>query len=101
MGGHPGRPGERAPTAGRDPERETALRVRRWFCACQTPRVLLGTCDRSGRIHLKAGDRYWHVDGTVLAICPRCGCEYELNPRAENRASVVWTPDRTTSPLQD
>ena len=94
------RPGERAPTVDANPtdrpRQESGAsppRVRRWFCSCQTPHVLLGTCDRSGRIHLKARDRYWHVVGSVLAICPRCGCEYALDPNADDRATVVLTPD--------
>jgi len=55
-------------------------RVQRWECRCQDPPVLLGTYDPNGLIHIKAGDRYWHVsNGQVRAICPRCGTEHVLN----------------------
>ena len=67
-----------------DPERGAARRptgaTRKWFCGCKEPPVLLGTLDINGEIHLKARDRYWHVRGSVTAVCPLCGCEYALEP---------------------
>ena len=53
----------------------------RWECRCQQPPVLLATYDERGRIHIKARDRYWHVDGAVQTVCPRCGSEHTLDPR--------------------
>jgi hypothetical protein len=55
----------------------------RWECRCQQPPVLLGTYDARGRIHIKARDRYWHIDGRVQTVCPRCGSEHALDLRAE------------------
>lgn len=51
----------------------------RWECRCQDPPVLLGTYDAAGRIHIKTGDRYYHVHGQVRTVCPRCGTEHILN----------------------
>lgn len=67
--------------------------IQRWFCRCKEPPVLLGTSDASGQIHLKARDRYWHVRGSVIAVCPRCGCEHTLDPEARKDATVVLDPD--------
>ena len=53
----------------------------RWECRCRQPPVLLATYDGRGRIHIKARDRYWHVQGIVQTICPRCGSEHALDPR--------------------
>ena len=53
----------------------------RWECRCRLPPVLLATYDARGRIHIKARDRYWHVDGTVQTVCPRCGSEHTLDLR--------------------
>jgi hypothetical protein len=54
----------------------------RWECSCQQPPVLLATYDDRGRIHIKARDRYWHVEGAVQTVCPRCGSEHTLDLRA-------------------
>lgn len=51
----------------------------RWECRCRQPPVLLATYDPRGRIHIKARDRYWHVQGTVQTVCPRCGAEHALD----------------------
>ena len=53
----------------------------RWECRCRQPPVLLATYDARGRIHIKARDRYWHVQGIVQTICPRCGSEHALDLR--------------------
>jgi hypothetical protein len=53
--------------------------VVRWECRCQEPPLLLGTYEANGRIHIKVRDRYWHVDGQVRTICPRCGTEHVLD----------------------
>ncbi len=55
--------------------------VTRWECRCQLPPILLATYDRRGRVHIKARDRYWHVDGLVQTICPKCGTEHALDLR--------------------
>ena len=51
----------------------------RWECRCQQPPVLLATYDAHGRINIKARDRYWHIEGRVQTICPRCGSEHALD----------------------
>lgn len=51
----------------------------RWECRCRIPPVLLATYDERGRIHIKARDRYWHVNGVVQTVCPRCGSEHTLD----------------------
>jgi hypothetical protein len=51
----------------------------RWECRCQQTPVLLGTYDSQGRVHIKVRDRYWHIDGTVRTVCPRCGSEHTLD----------------------
>jgi hypothetical protein len=56
--------------------------VQRWTCPCQEPPVLLGTYDERGRVNIKVRDRYWHVQGRVHTICPRCGREHTLDPRS-------------------
>jgi hypothetical protein len=53
----------------------------RWECRSRQPPVLLATYDARGRIHIKARDRYWHVQGIVQTICPRCGSEHALDLR--------------------
>ena len=60
----------------------------RWECRCRQPPVLLATYDARGRIHIKARDRYWHVQGVVQAICPRCGSEHALDPRNGSRSAI-------------
>lgn len=55
----------------------------RWECRCQQPPVLLGTYDARGRINIKMRDRYWHIDGVVQTVCPRCGSEHRLDLRGE------------------
>ena len=57
----------------------------RWECRCQQPPVLLGTYDARGRIHIKARDRYWHIDGQVQTVCPRCGSEHALDLGRDSR----------------
>jgi hypothetical protein len=60
----------------------------RWECRCRQPPVLLATYDARGRIHIKARDRYWHVQGIVQTICPRCGSEHALDLRHESRRGI-------------
>jgi hypothetical protein len=60
----------------------------RWECRCQQPPVLLATYDARGRIHIKARDRYWHVQGIVQTICPRCGSEHALDLRHGPRSGI-------------
>jgi hypothetical protein len=52
----------------------------RWECHCQSPPVLLGTHDASGKVHIKVRDRYWHIIGIVKTTCPKCGSEHILSP---------------------
>lgn len=54
-------------------------RVSRWTCHCEDPPVLLATYDELGRVNIKVRDRYWHVQGRVQAICPKCGQEHVLD----------------------
>jgi hypothetical protein len=61
----------------------------RWECRCRQPPVLLATYDARGRIHIKARDRYWHVQGIVQTICPRCGSEHALDPRHGSRRAIL------------
>jgi len=56
--------------------------VSRWLCNCQDPPVLLATYDEAGRVNIKARDRYWHVQGRVQTICPKCGQEHVLDRSA-------------------
>ena len=60
----------------------------RWECRCRQPPVLLATYDARGRIHIKARDRYWHVQGIVQTICPRCGSEHALDPRHGSSSAI-------------
>ncbi len=53
--------------------------VFRWECRCQDPPVLLATYEPNGRINIKVRDRYWHVFGSVRAICPKCGADHLLD----------------------
>jgi hypothetical protein len=55
----------------------------RWECRCQQSPVLLATYDGQGRVHIKARDRYWHIEGIVQTVCPRCGAEHALDLRVE------------------
>jgi hypothetical protein len=64
----------------------------RWECRCRQPPVLLATYDAIGRIHIKARDRYWHVQGIVQTICPRCGSEHALDLRQGSKSGL---PDGT------
>ena len=64
----------------------------RWECRCRQPPVLLATYDARGRIHIKARDRYWHVQGIVQTICPRCGSEHALDLRQRSKNGL---PDGT------
>jgi hypothetical protein len=61
----------------------------RWECRCQNPPVLLGTYDAHGRVHIKVRDRYWHIDGSVQTVCPRCGSEHMLDFGLEARSRAV------------
>ena len=61
----------------------------RWECRCRQPPVLLATYDARGRIHIKARDRYWHVQGIVQTICPRCGSEHALDPQHGSRRAML------------
>jgi hypothetical protein len=54
----------------------------RWECRCQETPVLLATYDARGRINIKVRDRYWHVQGVVQTVCPRCGSEHTLDLRS-------------------
>jgi hypothetical protein len=40
---------------------------------------LLATYEPNGRINIKVRDRYWHVVGSVRAICPKCGADHLLD----------------------
>jgi hypothetical protein len=60
----------------------------RWECRCRQPPVLLATYDARGRIHIKARDRYWHVQGIVQTICPRCGSEHALDLRHGSSSGI-------------
>jgi hypothetical protein len=59
--------------------RESERFLFRWECRCQQTPVLLATYDAHGRINIKARDRYWHVQGTVETVCPRCGSAHALD----------------------
>ena len=61
----------------------------RWECRCRQPPVLLATYDARGRIHIKVRDRYWHVQGIVQTICPRCGSEHALDLRHGSRIALL------------
>ena len=67
--------------ADQDPPRAEPRVLTRWECHCRQPPVLLATYDDRGRIHIKSRDRYWHVEGAVQTVCPRCGSEHTLDPR--------------------
>jgi hypothetical protein len=67
----------------------------RWECRCRQPPVLLATYDGRGRIHIKARDRYWHVQGVVQTICPRCGSEHALDPRHGSSTAIPGGAGRT------
>ena len=67
------------------PRVASARALVRWECHCQQPPVLLATYDDGGRIHIKARDRYWHIDGVVRTVCPRCGAEHVLDLRDGGR----------------
>ena len=41
--------------------------------------MLLATYDDAGRVNIKVRDRYWHVQGRVQTICPKCGREHVLD----------------------
>ena len=71
------------------PDRRHSGATRKWYCGCKEPPVLLGTCDATGEIHLKARDRYWHVRGSVTAVCPLCGCEHGLEPHEGIEVAVL------------
>lgn len=66
--------GPRRTAGGRPP-------VFRWECPCRERPFLLATYDADGRVNIKVRDRYWHVQGQVQAICPRCGAEHRLDLR--------------------
>jgi hypothetical protein len=60
----------------------------RWECRCRQPAVLLATYDARSRIHIKARDRYWHVQGIVQTVCPRCGSEHALDLRHGSSSAI-------------
>lgn len=59
----------------------------RWECRCQSPPFLLATYDATGCIHIKVRDRYWHIQGVVRTVCPRCGSEHVLDLRDGERGT--------------
>ena len=59
--------------------------VLRWLCMCQDPPVLLATYDDAGRVNIRVRDRYWHVQGRVQTICPKCGTEHVLEHSTGDR----------------
>ena len=69
--------------------RSSGAPVYRWECRCRDRPVLLATYDAQGRINIKVRDRYWHVDGQVQTICPRCGAEHVLDLRGANPAAAA------------
>jgi hypothetical protein len=71
----------------------------RWECRCRQPPVLLATYDARGRVHIKARDRYWHVQGIVQTVCPRCGSEHALDLRPGSRSGIpgAASPPRLTT----
>ena len=75
-----------APTSPRGPHRAIVRPTYRWECHCRQPAVLLATYDLEGQVHIKSRDRYWHVQGTVQTVCPRCGSEHTLDLRGEARS---------------
>jgi hypothetical protein len=50
----------------------------RWACHCSASPILLAVYDRSGRIEVKVGDRYYIAHGHMQAACPRCGTWHTL-----------------------
>ena len=61
------------------PTIERPRNVMRWVCNCEDPPVLLATYDHTGRVNIKARDRYWHCIGRVQTICPKCGREQVMD----------------------
>jgi hypothetical protein len=53
----------------------------RWVCHCSASPILLAVYDRSGRIEVKVGDRYYIAHGRIQAACPRCGTWHTLEIR--------------------
>ncbi len=53
----------------------------RWACHCSASPILLAVYDRSGRIEVKVGDRYYIAHGHIQAACPRCGTWHTLEIR--------------------
>lgn len=91
-------PRRAAPGGGRAP-------VFRWECRCRDTPFLLATYDAAGRINIKVGDRYWHVDGQVQTVCPRCGAEHLLDLRDldaddDPTARPVAAPRRESRPFR-
>lgn len=66
--------------------RPRSFGARRWECPCKQPPVLLGTLDASGRVNIKARDRYWHIEGKVRTTCPICGAEHVIQSEPGDRA---------------
>ena len=74
--------------------------VFRWECRCRDVPFLLATYDADGRINIKVGDRYWHVDGQVQTVCPHCGADHLLDLRDvdPDRAGDRPAPAPASSP---
>ena len=75
---------ERGQHAAVSPAEEPRRTIFRWECRCQPTPVLLATYDDRGRINIKARDRYWHIEGVVQTVCPRCGSEHALDLRGSS-----------------
>jgi len=73
--------GERAVSSGAEGSPRALFR---WECRCQPTPVLLATYDDRGRINIKMRDRYWHIQGVVQTVCPRCGSEHALDLRGSS-----------------
>lgn len=75
--------------------------VFRWECRCRDIPFLLATYDADGRINIKVGDRYWHVDGQVQTVCPRCGAEHLLDLRDLDADRDHPAPHPTSPPRRE
>lgn len=59
----------------------------RWVCDCTQPPILLAVYDRSGRIEVKVGERYYIASHRLQATCPRCGTRHVLDISQRSPAS--------------